>query len=142
MEVPAEVAGDLDHKIAGRGSCFADIDGDGDLDVLVVQVGGEPMLLRNDQELGHRWLRVRLVGDRSNVDAIGAWVDVEVDGARLRRMVTPTRSYLSQSELPVTFGLGNAERVDSIEVTWPDGTRQAVPVPAALDAEIVVHRDS
>jgi hypothetical protein len=142
VQVPPETAGDLTRQLAGRGSCYADVDGDGDLDVLLVQVGGRPVLLRNDQDLGHRWLRVRLRDRGANPDAIGAWVTVRSGGRELRRLVTPTRSYLSQSELPVTFGLGPAPAsIESIRVTWPDGAVQDVPVPAELDRELLVARD-
>jgi hypothetical protein len=61
------------------------------------------LLLRNDQRFGHHWLRLKLVGTRSNRDAIGAWIKVRVGGQTLSRQVMPTRSYLSQSELPVTW---------------------------------------
>ena len=132
-EVPGGAAGDLDRRLVGRGSCFADIDGDGDLDALLVQLGDRPLLLRNEQELGHHWLRVRLVGRAPNRDAIGARLVLRAGGETLRRMVMPTKSYLSQSELPVTFGLGVASKVDALEITWPDGTVQAVTPPTNVD---------
>jgi hypothetical protein len=80
--------------------------------------------------LGHHWLRVRLSGTRSNRNAIGALVELSVDGEMQRRLVMPTRSYLSQSELPVTFGLGNSSAAHELHITWPDGEQQTVPVPA------------
>ena len=127
MVVPAAKAGaDLFQPIVGRGSAFADIDGDGDLDVVLAQTAGPPLLLRNDQQLGHHWLRLKLVGTRSNRDAIGAWVKVRSGGVTQVRQVMPTRSYLSQSELPLTFGLGTAARVDEMEITWPGGRKQKV----------------
>ncbi len=117
---------DLFQPIAGRGSAFADIDGDGDLDVLMAQINGPPVLLRNDQKLGHHWVRFKLEGTKSNRDAIGAWLKVRVGGKTVLRQVMPTRSYLSQSELPVTVGLGKADRVDLVEIVWPDGSVQKV----------------
>ena len=136
----AECGPDLLRPLASRGAAYADIDGDGDLDVLITQVAGPARLFRNDQALGHHWLRVRLVGDpsrRVNRDGIGAWVEAEVAGASLRRQVMPTRSYLSQVELPVTIGLGPHARVDRLSVLWPDGTRQQVD-GARVDAETTV----
>ena len=66
---------DLFKPMVGRGAAYADIDGDGDLDVLITATGQPPRLLRNDQQLGHHWLRFKLTGTKSNRDAIGAWVD-------------------------------------------------------------------
>ena len=122
--VPAESCGaDLHQPMVGRGSAFADIDGDGDQDVLVTQLNGPAKLFRNDQQLGHSWVRVKLVGKKSNRDAIGAWVKVRVGNRVFSQQVMPTRGYLSQSELPVTIGLGNAQKIDDVQIFWPDGSR-------------------
>jgi hypothetical protein len=117
--------GDLGTPLVGRGASYADIDNDGDLDVLITQNGGPPLLLRNDQALGHHWLRVKLTGTAVNRDAIGAWVEVRTGDTVQRRQVMPSRSYLSQVEPVLTFGLGAAEYADSLEVFWPDGSRQS-----------------
>ena len=136
----------LTRELVGRGSTYADIDGDGDLDVLLLQTGDRPLLLRNDQETGHRWLRFLLRGDGEHVnrDAIGAWVEVEHETAAgpalQRRRVMPTRSYQSQVEPVVTIGLAgasSAEELVRVEVVWPDGARQSVDV-AGLDRVIEV----
>lgn len=127
MVVPPEKCGsDLYKPIVGRGLAFADIDGDGDLDVIMTQTGGAPLLLRNDQALHHHWIRLKLVGTKSNRDAIGAWIKVRVGGQTLSRQVMPTRGYLSQSELPVTIGLGTAAKPEAVEITWPGGSTQKI----------------
>ena len=123
---PAKAGPDLFKPIVGRGSAYADIDGDGDLDVLLLQASGPPLLLRNDQQLGNHWVRFKLTGNRSNKDAIGAWIRLKADGQTQWRQVTPTRSYLSQSELPVTFGLGKAAEIESAEIHWPSGQIQSL----------------
>ena len=130
IPVPAEKCGsDLLKPIVGRGSAFADIDGDGDLDVVLTQISGSPLLLRNDQNLKHHWIRLKLIGTKNNRSGIGAWIKVRLNGQTLWRQVMPTRSYLSQSELPVTIGLGKADKVDSVEIVWPGGTSQKISAP-------------
>ena len=122
----AHAGPDLFKPIVGRASAYADIDGDGDLDVVLTQTGGAPLLLRNDQKLHHHWLRVKLTGTQSNRSAIGAKVVVKVGAQTLTRAVNPARSYLAACEIPVTFGLGPNSNVDSLEITWPGGQRQTI----------------
>ncbi len=112
------------EPIVGRGAAYADMDGDGDLDVLVTACGGAARLLRNDQQLGHHYVRIRLVGDgkHCNRDAIGSWVQVDQGGRVQRSQVMPTKSYLSQMELPLTFGLGPSDEKPQVVVMWSDGT--------------------
>lgn len=126
VEVPGDQVGDLSRPIVGRGASYADIDGDGDLDVILTELGGAPLLLRNEQELQHNWLRVKLEGREANRDGIGALVRLTADGVTQVRQVMPTRSYLSQVELPVTFGLGSSQTIESLEVEWPGGAIQQV----------------
>ena len=127
VPVPEEKSGsDLLKPIVGRGSAFADMDGDGDLDVVLTQIGAPPLLLRNDQVLKHSWLRFQLIGLKSNRDGIGAWVKIRTGNQVLSRQVMPAKSYLSQSELPVTVGLGAAARVDEVTVVWPGKQAQKV----------------
>ena len=125
IPVPPEKCGpDIFRPIVGRGSAFADIDGDGRPRCCLDRQG--PLVLRNDQALNHHWLRVKLVGKKNNRDAIGAWVRVRPNNHILARQVMPTRSYLSQSELPVTIGLGEAKEIGEVEVVWPGGAIQKV----------------
>jgi hypothetical protein len=140
--VPSEVAGALVTPIVGRGAAYADIDADGDLDVIVTQVGDRPLLLRNDQALGHHWVRLVLEGLPPNRDAIGAWVELEAGGVTQRRQVMPTRSYLSQVELPLTFGLGEHDSIDSVRIIWPDGSEQLVDGQSiSIDAQQIITQE-
>ena len=135
---PADT-GDLGRPLVGRGATYADIDGDGDLDLLITQNGQAPVLLRNDQALGHHWLRLRLRRTGPNRDAIGARVEVRAGGHRQVREVMPTRGYLSQVELPLTFGLGGVDRVDGASIQWPDGSREEVRIEG-VDRQIEIRQ--
>ena len=116
-----ERVGDLADPVVGRGAAYADIDNDGDLDVAITQVGQGAVLLRNDQASGHNWVRVTLASQSPNRHALGAVVTAVVENHRQVRAVNPARSYLSQVELPLTFGLGDAPRLDELTVEWPSG---------------------
>ncbi|MEI6340469.1 MAG: CRTAC1 family protein [Verrucomicrobiota bacterium] len=134
---PGQAGPDLFTPRVARGSAYADLDRDGDPDVVITQAGGPAVILRNDQSLGHHWLRLRLVGRGGNTGAVGAWVRARVQGRVLARQVMPTRSYLSQSELPIHLGLGNARAIEGLQVRWPDGRDQVIPVPD-IDREILL----
>jgi hypothetical protein len=105
----------------GRGLAYGDFDRDGDLDLLMTTNNGPAWLFRNDQLAGHRAIRFRLVGTTSNRDAIGAAVRIFHGNSVQTQWVKSGSSYLSQSELPLTFGLGPLDRVDRAVVTWPSG---------------------
>ncbi len=112
---------DLFKPLVGRGSAYLDFNGDGALDVILMENNGRARLLRNDTKLGNKYIRLTLVGDgkTANTSAIGAQVTVEAGGKTYSREVASARGYLSQSELPVTVGLGTTEKVDKITVRWP-----------------------
>jgi len=137
IPVPPETTGDLATPLVGRGSATADIDGDGDLDLVVTQTGRRALFLRNDQARGHHWLRLRLRGAGANVDALGARVELVAGGQTQRRQVMPTRSYQSQSELTLTFGLGSLGTIESVTIVWPDGATQELD-PLAVDQMHVI----
>jgi hypothetical protein len=114
-------------KMVGRAAAYGDLDGDGDVDIVLVSNGGPARVLRNDQKLENNWLRLRLEGTgKSNRDAAGALVTVKAGGVTHRRYVTATRSYLSQCELVLTIGLGKIQMVDEIIVNWPDGQTETL----------------
>jgi enediyne biosynthesis protein E4 len=121
QDVAAALGGTFATPRVGRGLACGDFDRDGDVDVLMTANGGPAVLFRNDQLAQNRSIRVRLTGTKSNRDAIGAKVQVFHEGATQTRLVKSGSSYLSQSELPVTFGVGRRDRVDRMVVTWPSG---------------------
>jgi hypothetical protein len=136
--VTAASAGpDLFRPLVGRGCAFLDFNGDGKLDVVLTANNGPARLLRNDGSLEHHWIRLTLTGDgvRSNASAIGAQVIVETEGRTLRRQVTGGRGYLSQSELPITVGLGQAPKVDRVTVRWPGKAAGQPQVWSNLEAD-------
>jgi ASPIC and UnbV len=110
-----------ERRKVGRGLALGDFDRDGEVDILLTTNSGPAYLFRNDQTAGNRSLRFRLVGMASNRDAIGATVRIFHDGSSQTWMVRSGSSYLSQSELPVTFGVGRRDRVDRVVVAWPSG---------------------
>ncbi len=139
--VPIEpgTSGDLEQAIVGRGSTYADLDADGDLDVVLTQVAGPPLVLLNEQALGHHWLRLELRAQGTNHQALGAQVHLLADGVSQRRHVMLSRSYQSQVEPVLTFGLGTADGVDSLQVVWPDGRRESFTI-AGVDRQLVIEQ--
>jgi len=123
-DVAVEVGGEFSKPKVGRGLAYGDFDRDGDLDLLITTNNGPAYLYRNDQLAGNRSVRIRLVGTKSNRDAIGARVRIFTGEAVQSRLVKGGSSYLSQSELPLTFGLGKREKVDRLVIDWPSGATE------------------
>lgn len=131
VPVPSDKCGtDFLKRMVGRGSAFADIDGDGDLDLLFGATGAKPRLLRNDQKLGNHWLRVDVAGVKGGRSAIGAKIEVTLPDGKIINQIMPTRGYLSQSEFPATFGLGSHDKVTKLTVHWPTGETKTIDSPA------------
>ncbi|MFY9742075.1 MAG: CRTAC1 family protein, partial [Candidatus Sulfotelmatobacter sp.] len=120
-DVAAEIGEGFAQPKVGRGLAYGDFDRDGDLDLLLTTNNGPAYLYRNDQLAENRSIRFRLVGTKSNHDAIGATVRIVCGGLTQSRLVKSGSSYLSQSELPVTFGLEKHDRVESAVIYWPSG---------------------
>jgi enediyne biosynthesis protein E4 len=126
--VTSSLGAAFQKPIVGRGAAYADYDLDGDLDLLMTVNNGAARLLRNDGGNRNAALRVATVGTSSNRDGIGARVRVTLEnGSKPWLLVKTGSSYLSQNELPLTFGLGSTKKVTSIEVTWPTGRVEALP---------------
>ena len=121
IEAAASAGAAFAQPKVGRGLACGDFDRDGDVDVLLTTNNGPAYLYRADTPAGNRAIRFRLTGTKSNRDAIGAVVRVMHDGMTQMRMVKSGSSYLSQSELAVTFGLGRRDRVERVIVEWPSG---------------------
>ena len=135
--VSGEAGEGFARPIIGRGAAYGDFDNDGDEDLLITTNGGSPILLRNDRTSANKSLRLKLTGTKSNRDAIGAAVRFEIGGRTGYRMVKTGSSYLSQSEMPLTLGLGPRTSVDRLVVEWPSGkTEDYKNIPAGR-AEVV-----
>jgi hypothetical protein len=106
---------------SSRGAAFGDFDNDGDVDVLIMNMDEPPSLLRNDLQGDHRWIAVKLRGITSNRSAIGAVVELKAGGFSQKASVLSQSSYLSVNDGRLHFGLGAAEKIDSIVVHWPSG---------------------
>ena len=120
-DVAAEIGGGFSQPKVGRGLAYGDFDRDGDLDLLMTTNHGPAYLYRNDQLAGNRSIRFRLVGTKSNRDGIGASLKIFHNGSIQSRLVKGGSSYLSQSELPVTFGVGKQDKINRVVIQWPSG---------------------
>jgi enediyne biosynthesis protein E4 len=121
QDVAGTAGGGFSSPKVGRGLAYGDFDRDGDLDILLTTNNGPAYLYRNDQLAHPRSIRFHLQGTKSNRDAIGASIRVFYGAQMQSRMVRGGSSYLSQSEFPVTFGMGRQDRVDRVVIDWPSG---------------------
>jgi enediyne biosynthesis protein E4 len=125
-----EVTGQMGKSFAapkvGRAAAYADIDNDGFLDVLLTTNAGPAYLFHNEGGANHS-LRIKLVGSKSNRDGIGAVVQVKAGADKQSRMLRSGSSYLAQSELVLTFGLGAETKADEVEISWPSGQVDRLP---------------
>jgi hypothetical protein len=137
VDVAREVGGAFAEPKVGRGAAFADVDLDGRPDLLVTTNGGRAHLYRNESDASGGAVRLTLQGARSNRDGIGARVRAKVAGQTLTRYVRTGSSYLSQSELPVTLGLGAATQANEVVVDWPSGARDTLGALAAGRAYVI-----
>ena len=119
-EVTAQIGGAFAKPKVARAAAYADIDNDGFLDILLTTNAGPAYLFHNEGGTNHS-LRIKLVGTKSNRDGIGAVVQVSAGGEKQWKMLRSGSSYLAQSELVLTFGLGQQSKVDVVEIEWPSG---------------------
>jgi enediyne biosynthesis protein E4 len=120
----ANVNGGFAQPKVGRGLAYGDYDRDGNLDLLLTTNNGPAYLYRNENVAGNHSVRFHLRGTKSNRDAIGALVRIFDHGRTQSRVVKGGSSYLSQSELPVTFGLGKAPTIERLQIEWPGGAKE------------------
>jgi hypothetical protein len=128
-DVSGKLGRALQKPVVGRGIAFADVDNDGDLDLVITANNGPARLLRNDNANQNDLLRVKLIGTKSNRDGVGARVALTTaTGATMTRVVKGGSSYLSQSELPLTFGLGKpgSTRIVRLQIVWPSGRKDSI----------------
>ena len=121
----AQLGAAFSRPIVARGAAYADYDQDGDLDILLTTNGGPAHLYRNDGGNSNAYLRVKTAGGKSNRDGMGAVIRLRSRSGAQWQMVRSGSSYCSQSELVVTFGLGQDKKIDALEIHWPSGERQA-----------------
>lgn len=132
-----QVGSDLLEPIVGRGAASADFDQDGDVDLVLTQIDGSPLLLRNDRPRDNRWIGFRLIGTESNRDALGTSVLFKNGDVIQTRIVTPTRGYLSQSDTTLIFGFPAEDTQCLLDVRWPSGNHQRINNPQSGMLHIV-----
>src|SRR6185437_4070144 len=128
--VPAVEGTGLAVVVVGRGAAFGDLFNNGKIDVVMNNMDGVPVLLKNVNADHHHWVEMKLVGGpKSPRDAVGATVYLTAGGIRQRDDVLSGGSYLSSNDPRVHFGLGDAAKIDAVEIHWPDGSVEKVEPP-------------
>ena len=125
VDVSADAGPYFEETLIGRGAATGDLDNDGDMDIVVSNLADRIVLLRNETPSGH-WITLDLVGVDGRRNPIGTNVLVQAGGRRQRSYLHGRVTYLSQSDRRVHFGLGGAEKVDRVEITWPGGKSQVL----------------
>jgi hypothetical protein len=120
-DVASRVGADLQKPVVGRGAAYGDIDNDGDWDILVTTSNGPALLFRNDGGNQNNWIKLKLVGGKSNRSGVGATVTVKSKSGTQTRTLKSGASYCSQSELSMIFGIGKDAQINEIQVAWPSG---------------------
>jgi enediyne biosynthesis protein E4 len=113
------------ERHASRGAAFGDFDNDGDVDVLILNLNEAPSLLRNDVSGNNHWVKIKLIGTKSNRSAIGARVTARYSGKSQAQEVLAQASFYSANDLRLHFGLGSSEKVD-LEIRWPNGGMEKI----------------
>ncbi|MCH1522938.1 MAG: ASPIC/UnbV domain-containing protein, partial [Arenicellales bacterium] len=129
--------------LGSRSSVIFDFDNDGDLDIITNDFNSEPLVLESDltKQKSIRFLKVRLIGSNSNRDGLGAKVILQAGDRQLIRFHDGKSGYLSQSSMPLYFGLDNQEVIDKIEIDWPSGKKQTVAGPIKTNQTLTIKED-
>jgi hypothetical protein len=131
VEVPPATGSGLAVVVPARGAAFGDLFNDGHIDVVMNNIDSLPTLLRNVVKNDYHWVTFKLIGgEKSPRDAVGAKVFLTANGVRQRADVFSGGSYASSSDQRLHFGLGNATKVERVEILWPNGSREEISVPA------------
>ncbi len=125
-DVSLQVGGAVLENTAGRGSAFGDFDNDGDLDIVVNVVNSLPEFIRNDSKSGNNWLKIKLIGVKSNRSAIGSKIKLTTEDGSQIEEIRGSNSYYSTNDSRINFGVGLNKIVKSIEINWANGQTETL----------------